>query len=104
MDQRRLANHIAKIVVRSEVAKMVALESFSPQHLIRDAKESGFFQCPKCGLIWFGREDVQECPQGSHGRPVRVVILCRVCDATVSLHRFVHHLSSESHASCSRTF
>jgi hypothetical protein len=49
---------------------MTSLKTFSPAHLTEDAKQSGFFQWPTCGLIWFGRPDIAQCPQGSHGRPV----------------------------------
>ena len=36
---------------------MAILQTFSPKHLADEARKSGFFQCRKCGLAWFGRED-----------------------------------------------
>lgn len=79
---------------------MARLNSFCPNHLAAHAEESGFFQCPKCGLIWFGRPDIQRCPDGPHGLPVRVVVLCRVCDADVPADKLLKHLSGESHKMC----
>lgn len=77
------------------------LKSFSPEHLTEAAQRSGFFQCQKCGLIWFGRPDIERCPQGPHGTPVRVVLLCRVCDATVSAEELAAHVSDWGHVMCS---
>jgi hypothetical protein len=74
-----------------------SLRSFSPEHLFEDAQESGFFQCPKCGLIWFGRADILECPSGPHGQPVHVAVLCRICDAVVRIEDFVAHLAGREH-------
>jgi len=72
-------------------------ESFSPQRLLREAKRSGFFQCPKCGLVWFGLPEAAECPEPSHGRAVHVVIVCRTCDEAVPIEDFVTHLTDGSH-------
>lgn len=77
------------------------LKSFSPDHLIKDAQTSGFFQCQECGLIWFGRPDIESCPDGPHGKPVHVVLLCRVCDAAVPVGQLEAHLAGETHAMCS---
>jgi hypothetical protein len=72
---------------------MTNLKVFSPEHLIRDAEESGFFQCQECGLVWFGRADIEECPSGlQHGMPVHVVVLCRRCDKVVPIEDFENHL------------
>jgi hypothetical protein len=76
---------------------MTALRSFSPEHLVNDAKQSGFFHCRKCGLVWFGKPDATTCPQGPHGLPVHVAVLCRTCDAVVPLERIAAHLSDRSH-------
>jgi hypothetical protein len=43
------------------------------------ARAGGFFQCQKCGLVWFGRDDIPKCPDG-HSYAVHVAILCRTCD------------------------
>ena len=76
---------------------MADLKSFSPEHLTEDARQSGFFQCLKCGLVWFGRADIAQCPQGPHGRPVHVAVLCRICDLAVPVGRFAEHLASREH-------
>jgi len=77
---------------------MSKLKSFSPNHLTGDAEHSGFFQCPKCGLIWFGRADIEKCPEDRrHGAPLHVVLYCRVCDAVVSAERLSEHLSGSEH-------
>ena len=76
---------------------MPNLKTFAPEHLVKDAKESGFFQCTTCGLIWFGRAEIQECPQTHQGRPVHVVILCRICDVLVPLEQFAYHLVHTKH-------
>ena len=76
---------------------MTSLKTFSPAHLTEDAKRSGFFQCPTCGLIWFGRPDIDQCPQGSHGRPVHVAVLCRTCDVVVRVERFAAHIADRTH-------
>jgi hypothetical protein len=85
---------------------MVRLESFAPEHLAEEARLSGFFHCRKCGLVWFGRgrgsTDIPQCPEGPHGKPVHVAILCTVCDDTISIERFAEHLTSEYHASAQR--
>jgi hypothetical protein len=77
---------------------MEQLRSFSPEHLLEDAKRSGFFHCQKCGLVWFGSPDITTCPQGPHGAPVHVVLLCRHCDAAVPIESLAAHLSKETHA------
>ena len=76
---------------------MTKLKSFSPDGLAQDAERSGFFQCPQCGLIWFGKPDMEECPDG-HGRLARVVLLCRVCDVPVPAEKLIEHLSGQAHA------
>lgn len=78
---------------------MASLKSFSPEHRIQDAQRSGFLQCSKCGLVWFGRPDITTCPEtSSHGEPVRVVIVCRECDVPVPAKDFGPHLASRGHA------
>lgn len=77
---------------------MANLKSFSPEHLRNDAEQSGFYQCTKCGLIWFGRDDIAQCPQGPHGAPVHVSVLCRTCDAVIPIGAFATHLASGDHA------
>jgi hypothetical protein len=82
---------------------MPKLKSFSPKHLEEDAQTSGFFHCQKCGLFWFGMPDVADrCPEGPHGRPVRVALLCRDCDAVVPLNRLTEHLGSGEHRMCAK--
>lgn len=76
---------------------MAKLKSFSPDHLKEDAERSGLFQCPKCGLIWFGRPDIQSCPDHIRVKPVHVALLCRTCDSAVSIGGLARHLSSEIH-------
>lgn len=76
---------------------MESRESFCPEHLREKAKESGFFQCPKCGLVWFGRPDYDFCPQADHGKPVHVAVLCRICDEVIPLHLFAYHLVNVKH-------
>jgi hypothetical protein len=80
------------------------LKSFAPEHLADDATKSGFFQCQKCGLIWFGKpERAKTCPDGPHqprGRPVHVAVMCRSCDALVPLDCMVEHLKSWTHREC----
>jgi hypothetical protein len=78
----------------------MALKSFSPDHSTEDAKRSGFFQCPQCGLVWFGRPDIEQCPEGPHGQPVHVVVLCRICDTAVPIERFAEHLVNGKHDLC----
>ena len=75
---------------------MASLKTFAPEHLIGDAEQSGFFQCPTCGLIWFGRPDIAQCPD-LHGRAVHVVVLCRTCDAVVPIEHFAEHLADREH-------
>ena len=70
---------------------MAKLKTFSPEHLAEEAEQSGFFQCKRCGLVWFGRGDIAQCPEGRHGRPVHVVVLCRTCDV-VSLSKILQHI------------
>ena len=76
---------------------MAKLNSFAPDHLKKAAEHSGLFQCRTCGLIWFGRLDIHECPDGPHGKPVRVVLLCRTCDAVVPIDELADHLAGEWH-------
>jgi hypothetical protein len=76
---------------------MASLKTFAPEFLADDARQSGFFQCPTCGLIWFGRPEVAQCPEGPHGRPVHVVVLCRTCDSAVPIERFAAHLANKDH-------
>jgi hypothetical protein len=78
---------------------MAILKSFSPGRLTSNAEHSGFVQCSKCGLIWFGRDDIAECPEGPHGQSVHVAVLCRTCDEVITLSQFAEHLASEAHAS-----
>jgi len=73
------------------------LKSFAPEHLTDEARQSGFFQCPTCGLIWFGRADYDFCPQGPHGEPVHVAVLCRICDAVVPIQLLTAHLVDQKH-------
>jgi hypothetical protein len=75
----------------------MALKSFSPDHLVKDAERSGLFQCQKCGLVWFGKPDATTCPQGPHGTPVHVALICRVCDAVVTIADIAAHLSQATH-------
>ncbi len=75
---------------------MVALKSFAPTHLVEDAQESGFFQCPTCGMVWFGRNDIRRCPEG-HGHPVHVAVLCRTCDIALTVDQIAAHLNSKDH-------
>jgi len=77
---------------------VATLKSFSPEHLAKDAERSGFLHCPKCGLIWFGKPDIPQCPQGPHGQPVQVAVLCRTCDTVVPLERFAAHLANRNHS------
>ncbi len=76
---------------------MILLESYAPEHLTQAAERSGFFQCKKCGLVWFGRTDIAQCPEGPHGKPVHVAILCRTCDVAVPIERFAEHLAGQTH-------
>jgi hypothetical protein len=70
--------------------------TFAPNHLITDAEESGFFQCPNCGLIWIGKNDREQCPS-MHGAAVHVVVLCNTCDVVLPVSRIAAHLSGENH-------
>ena len=79
------------------MAKRKRLESFSPAHLSEAAQQSGFFQCQKCGLIWFGRPDYDFCPEHPSGRVVHVAVLCRECDAVIPIEHFAEHLASRQH-------
>lgn len=76
---------------------MPGMETFSPGDLVEDAKRSGFLQCPRCGLVWFGRQDIESCPEPTHGKPVHVAVLCRTCDTVVPVERLAAHLSSGVH-------
>ena len=74
------------------------MDSFAPNHLKEAAKMSGFFQCQKCGLVWFGKPNATICPEApSHGRPVHVALLCRVCDCEVPIEHLAMHLSDPRH-------
>ncbi len=79
------------------------LESFAPDHLRADAQRSGFLQCRECGLVWFGAQDIETCPDGPHGVPVRVVLLCRTCDAVIPAQNLVEHLCGELHVRHAKT-
>jgi len=63
----------------------------------QDAQRSGLFQCQTCGLVWFGRSDIQECPDAPHGKPVHVALLCRTCDAIVPIDHLASHIKGELH-------
>ena len=76
---------------------MANLKAFAPKHLTQEAQESGFLHCPKCGLVWFGRNDIAQCPEGPHGKPVHVVVLCRSCDVAVPIEDFAAHLADLTH-------
>jgi hypothetical protein len=78
------------------MSSITSLKTLVPEHLTEEAEQSGFFQCPTCGLIWFGRPEIAQCPEGPHGRPVHVV-LCRTCDDTVPIERFAAHLANRDH-------
>jgi hypothetical protein len=76
--------------------------SFSPEHLTKEAEQSGFLQCKQCGLVWFGGRrgselDKANCPEGRHGQPVHVVIVCRTCDEVVPVNEFAEHLAGKAH-------
>jgi hypothetical protein len=60
-------------------------------------KVSGFFQCRTCGLTWFGRYNSEQCPDGPHGKPVQIAMLCRGCDNFVSIDRLAEHLATVKH-------
>jgi hypothetical protein len=77
--------------------RMMALKSFSPEHLVKDAERSGLFQCRQCGLVWFGKPEVTTCPDGPHGTPVHVVLYCRPCDAVVPIADYPAHVSDPRH-------
>jgi len=81
---------------------MPQLKSFAPDHLEEAAQASGFLQCPKCGLVWFGNPDFAQCPQAPHGPPVRVVLLCRSCDAEVPATHLATHLAGRNHVLCAK--
>jgi non-ribosomal peptide synthetase component F len=72
-------------------------ETFSPEHVVEDARQSGLLQCRKCGLVWFSNGDAVSCPEGPHGRPVHVALICRKCDAVVSLADYPAHVASWMH-------
>ena len=57
---------------------------FAPSDLTEEAKNSGVFQCPTCGLIWLSFADNSQCVYPGHKPPVHVVICefsARVRDA-----------------------
>ncbi len=76
------------------------LDALAPDHLKEAAKKSGFFHCQKCGLVWFGKPSATTCPEGPHGRPVHVVLLCRICDLDVPIEHLATHLSNPRHLGC----
>lgn len=79
---------------------MPSLRSFSPEPLKEAAKKSGFFQCQKCGLVWFGKPEIAQCPEGPHGPPVHIALLCRYCDWEVPIDRLAEHLTDPEHLDC----
>lgn len=81
---------------------MSILKSFGPDHLKDDALKSGLFQCQRCGLVWFGKPDLTTCPEGPHGNPVHIALLCRYCDVSVSIDGLAEHLNDPRHLSCAR--
>jgi hypothetical protein len=92
-----MSNRVKKVSVKPTAVK----ETFAPEHLTERARDSGFFQCLKCGHIWFGKPDAYCCPDfcesypgGPPARPVHVTVLCRECDTGVPLAHFVEHLTS----------
>lgn len=72
-------------------------EAFAPERLTEKAKQCGFFLCPTCGLVWFGRADCDYCPEGPHAEPVHVAVLCRLCDEVIPIHLFADHLVDVRH-------
>lgn len=62
----------------------------------KELLESGFYQCPTCALIWFGRDDINQCPEG-HGGRRHVEVLCRTCDEFIPVSPFASHLTSAYH-------
>ena len=77
---------------------MSKLKTFTPEHLIEDAKKSGFFQCPNCGLVWFGHPDYEYCPETSaHGKPLHVAVLDRICDSVIPIQQLANHLVDTKH-------
>lgn len=62
-----------------------------------EKRDSGFFQCRTCGLLWFGRYNFEQCPEGPHGKPVQVALLCRECDNFVTIDRLAQHLATVKH-------
>jgi hypothetical protein len=77
---------------------MGTLKSLCPNHLTKDAERSGFFQCPDCGLIWFGRPEIAFCPGNHNSQPVHVAVLCRECDKAIPIEHFSEHLESRKHS------
>ena len=74
------------------------LDLFAPDHLKEQAQNSGFFQCPECGLVWFGKPDEAICPAGPrHVRPVHIALLCRSCDIAVPIKELAAHLNERGH-------
>jgi uncharacterized protein YodC (DUF2158 family) len=76
------------------LTSMAKLKSFAPEHLVPDAQASGFYQCRDCGMVWFGRDADERCPNG-HGLPVHVVVLCRTCDFAIPLDRMAQHIATD---------
>jgi hypothetical protein len=77
---------------------MATLKLLRPDCLIKDAEKSGFFQCPDCGLIWFGRPDIRFCPDNHNARPIPIAVLCRECDKAIPIEQFAEHLQSREHS------
>jgi hypothetical protein len=76
---------------------MTHSESFAPENLKEEAAKSGFFQCPTCGLVWFGLPEINCCPGDHPTEPVHVAVLCRFCDITVPIVLFADHLATMKH-------
>ena len=84
----------AGLDIERTLASMAKLKSFAPENLVPHAKASGFYQCRDCGMVWFGRNAEERCPNG-HGLPVHVVVLCRTCDLAIPLDRMAHHIATD---------
>lgn len=67
---------------------------FAPEGREAAALASGLLQCITCGLVWFGGS---QCPEGPHGEPVQVVLVCRSCDLPVAVHEVGEHLCHPMH-------
>ena len=97
--ERRKETHWIRIFSRLDLSPMPTanFKSFAPTHLTEDAQESGFLHCQQCGLVWFGRTDITHCPEGRHGKPVHVAVICRSCDLPVPIEHFAEHLADLAH-------